>query len=279
MESIEIVEQNVHDEKVRQGLIDFLAPHETHALFLVANLQRNLQPSFLYVAQQQDTIVGICGFYPTFHSCSIYSENSEASRALAQVVLKKHSAIHGLMGMASMVKPAYEEFIAHGKRSIIDPEMDFFEMSINNFNPFATDDGSIRLMGENDIEDVARLHHLIHHKSIEDPVTEDERARTKASVLTFCLEIDGKIAAIASSNGLAINAFQILGVATHPDFQRKGYAKAVCSHLIEYMQKKGGTKAIIFTGHDNVAARKCYLDLGFQITDRYFVGMFQPEAS
>jgi hypothetical protein len=42
------------------------------------------------------------------------------------------------------------------------------------------------------------------------------------------------------------------------------------------MQKKGAEKAVIFTGKENIAARKCYLDLGFQITDGYYVGLFEP---
>jgi ribosomal protein S18 acetylase RimI-like enzyme len=67
--------------------------------------------------------------------------------------------------------------------------------------------------------------------------------------------MEGKVVSIASSNGLAIKAFQILGVSTDPDYQRKGYAKAVCSFLISHMQEKGATKAVIFTGEENIAAK------------------------
>ena len=276
--SIEIIEEYTKNEQVRKSLIAFLKPHETQALFLLGNLQSRFQPSCVYVAQQQGQIVGVCGYYPTFQSCSIYSESPDASRALAQVVLKNHSSVNTLTGMARMVKPAYDEFIARGRVPTIAPEMDFFELSVKNFKPFTSSDGIIRPITDHDVDDAARLNRLIHHKSIEDPIKEEERLRVKAISITFCLEIDGKFVAVASSNGLAIKAFQILGVATHPDFQRKGYAKAVCSHLILSMQEKGAEKAIIFTGEENVAARKCYLDLGFQITDRYYVGMFQPVA-
>ena len=124
-----------------------------------------------------------------------------------------------------------------------------------------------------------RLHRLIHSISTEQPITEEERAKIRLSSVTFCMEINEKIVAIASSNGLAISAFQILGVATDPAFRRKGYAKAVCSHLIRHMEQWGAARAIIFTGEENIAARKCYLDLGFQITDRYYAAIFQPASS
>jgi ribosomal protein S18 acetylase RimI-like enzyme len=65
-------------------------------------------------------------------------------------------------------------------------------------------------------------------------------------------------------------------VATDPAYQRRGYAKAICLHLIELMQKKGAHKAVIFTDKENIAGQKCYLDLSFEITDEYFLAYFEP---
>jgi predicted GNAT family acetyltransferase len=178
--------------------------------------------------------------------------------------------------MAKIIKPAYEEFVAQGREPTTPPEMDFFELTMKNFRPFFLPDVLIRSITEQDIDSVARLQHLLHQIPIDDPITEEERVKVRALSVSFCLEVDGKLVAVATSNGLAIHAYQILGVATDPAFQRRGYAKALCSHLILHMLKQGGEKAILFTGEDNVAARKCYLDLGFQITDRYYVGIFQP---
>ena len=274
---LEITEVNESQESVRKNLIAYLEPHETQALFLLGNIQSHFQ-SFVYVAMESNRTVGVCGYYPTFQSCTIFSESSAASRAFAQIVLKKHSSVIALLGMASMIKPAFEEFVAQGRKPAHSPEMDFFELTMKNFKPFFLPDVLIRPITEQDVDSVARLQRLIHHVPIDDPLTEEERVKVSASPVSFCLEIDGKIVAVATSNGLAIHAFQILGVATDPAHQRKGYAKALCSHLIRTMQKQGGEKAIIFTGEDNVAARKCYLDLGFQITDRYYVGMFLPVA-
>ena len=273
---LEITQLDINQESVRQDLIAYLKPHETQALFLLGNLQSHFQPSFVYVAKENNRMVGVCGYYPTFQSCTIFSESAEASRAFARVVLKKHS-VNALLGMACMVRPAYDEFVAQGREPTNAPEKLFFELSLKNFKPYLSQDGTIHPITEQDVDSVALLHRLIHHIPTDQPVTEEERVKVRAYFITFCLEIDGKIAAAASSNGLAIEAFQILGVATDLAFQRRGYAKTVCSQLILYMQKHGGKKAVLFTDDENGAAKKCYLDLGFQITDRYYFGIFRPK--
>jgi len=275
---LHITEVDTSKEQMRQDLIAYLKPHETHALFLLGNLQSHFHPAFVYVAQENGKIAGVCGYYPAFESCTIFSTSSIASRKFAELVLQKHSSVNTLLGMASMIKPAFEEFVAQGRKPVNPPEMDFFELTMESFKPFSLPDVVIRPITERDVDSVARLLHLLHHVPIDDPITEEERLKVRASSVSFGLEIDGRIVAVASSNGLAIHAFQILGVATDPAYQRKGYAKAVCSHLICYMQKHGGKKAALFTGRENVAARKCYLDLGFQITDCYYFGIFQPVA-
>lgn len=275
---MKITQLDVNQESVRKELIAYLEPHESNALFLLGNLQSHFQPAFIYVAKESKRIVGVCGYYPTFQSCTIFSESSEASKAFARIVLKTHSSVNALLGMANMIRPAYEEFVTQGRKPINSPEMDFFELAMKNFKPFSLPEISIRPVIEQDVDTVARLQRLIHHVPIDAPITEEERVKVRAIDVSFCLEVDGTIVAVAASNGLAIHAFQILGVATDLAYQRRGYAKALCSHLIRFMQKKGAQNAVIFTGKENIAARKCYLDLGFQITDQYYVGLFEPAS-
>jgi ribosomal protein S18 acetylase RimI-like enzyme len=264
----------VNIEKERKNLIAYLQPHEAQALFLLANLQSHMEPSFVYVAKENNRIIGVCGYYPTFKSCTIFSERSVASKAFAQTMLKNHPDANTLLGMAVMVEPAYEEYLLQGRKPIREPEIDFFELEMKNFKPFFIPNALIRQVTENDVDAVVHLHRLIHHISRDNPISEDERVKIRMSEVAFCVETDGEVVSVAISNGLAIHAFQILGVATDPIYQKRGYAKALCSHLIEFMREKGGEKAILFTGKENLAARKCYLDLGFKITDRYYFCIF-----
>ncbi len=260
---------------VRQMLIDYLRPHETRALFLVGNLQANFQPSFIYTARNNNALAGICGYYPTFQSCTIYSEDAEASRLLARKIFDQHM-IGALLGMKEMARPAYDELIKLGKAATNSPEQLFLELALENFQPHLPKVGIIRPVESRDVDAAVLLSRQIHQQSKESPITEEERMRIMANSDKFCLEIDGKIVSIAFSNGLAIEAFQLLGVSTDPAYQRRGFAKAVCSHLIARMQKKGAKTAVIFTGPENQAAIQCYMDLGFRITDRYYMALFEP---
>jgi ribosomal protein S18 acetylase RimI-like enzyme len=177
--------------------------------------------------------------------------------------------------MADIVKLAYVEFIASGKRSIRDPECLFFELDTKKVATVIPLDGIARRVTEDDFEQVVRLQRLIHNIPTNAPVIEEERIHVRANQFTICFELDRKIVATVTSPGLVFQAFQILGVVTDPEFRRRGYAKAVCSYLLSSMRELGGTKAILFTGKDNTPAIKCYLELGFRITDRYYFACFE----
>jgi len=273
--NIKIIEQDHNNVQVRRDLIAYLQPHETQALFLLGNIQSRFGPAFIYVAEQEGNKVGVCGYYPTFKACTLFSESDIVSRLFAKEMLKRHGEVHTILGMANMAKPAYEEFLDHGREPLEDPEQVFLELEMSDFVPVSPVEGIVRPIKEEDVDRVAILTRLLRPVPSIDPVTEEERVKVKASDVIFCLEIDGKVVSVAASNGLAIQAFQILNVATDPAYQRRGYARAVCSHLIRYMQKRGAEKAVIFTGKDNMAAQKCYLSLGFQIVGHYYVGKFQ----
>lgn len=272
---MEVVQVDIEQKSTRMELIEYLTPHESHALFLLGNLFNPTCASVMYIAKKHGRIVGVCGYYPTFQSCSIFSEDTEATRIFAQVMLKEYPSLKAVLGMADIVKPVYDACVVAGKRSMCDPENLFLELKTDSFVPRIATDGTVRSIRKNDVEQVARLQRLIHGVPLEDPLTDEEKARVFVDPMTVCYEIDGKIVAVASTNGLAITCFQILGVATHPAYRRRGYAKAVCSYLICAMKQLGGSTAIIFTGKDNEAALQCYYSLGFRATDRYYAPWFE----
>lgn len=121
------------------------------------------------------------------------------------------------------------------------------------------------------------LHRYLRLLPKEPPIEESEREQLRAKALTYCLEIDGQIVSTASTNGVINQVFQLLAVTTLPAFQRKGYAKAVCSYLMRHLQAtQQARKAVLFTGYDNIAAQKCYAHLGFQPTKDWYLAEFTP---
>jgi predicted GNAT family acetyltransferase len=268
---MDIVSVDLKNTRERQKLIAFLAPHESQALFLLGNLLNPTQPAYLYESIESNTITGVCGFYPTFRSCSLFSTNDEASRALVQHVVARHDVL-ALLGMARMVKPAYTDLLSLGKISAGSPGYPFFELDLDReFIPHTASKGIIRPIEEKDIDNVVPLYRYLHNAPQDSSIQDEERAQVRALTVLFCLELEGRLVAIAASNGMALTTFQILGVVTDPAFRNQGFAKAVCSHLISFMKAHGARKAVLFTKPDNAAAIKCYQDLGFRITDQYYV--------
>jgi ribosomal protein S18 acetylase RimI-like enzyme len=65
-------------------------------------------------------------------------------------------------------------------------------------------------------------------------------------------------------------------VGTHPDYQRKGYGKAVMVEGIRRLQAGGMGQAIVSTFEDNPAAIKLYTSVGFRVVNR--LGTYEKEV-
>jgi predicted GNAT family acetyltransferase len=269
--SIEI-EEVVDILRQKEAMVSFLLPHEKYALFLLGNLKNPHFTGNYFVARNRGKIQGVAAYFPLFSSCSLFTEDPAISREFAKVL--REFPVKTLLGMDFCTKAAYEEFLKAGFVPARNPSQIFMELSLTNFRFVDSKSGGvIRRMEEKDVDGVILLHRFLHHTH-EAPVQEEERERIRLTDVTYCMELDNKIVSTACSNGLAGKVFQILGVVTHPDYQRRGCAKAVCSHLIRHFEKEGAKEATLFTGHDNINAQRCYKALGFIPTCDFYMADF-----
>jgi RimJ/RimL family protein N-acetyltransferase len=81
---------------------------------------------------------------------------------------------------------------------------------------------------------------------------------------SWVLEDRGEPVATSSFNTAIAEAVQIGGVWTPRELRRRGYGLAVVAASLEDARAEGATRAILFTGVENVPAQKAYLALGFQ---------------
>ena len=74
-----------------------------------------------------------------------------------------------------------------------------------------------------------------------------------------------ELVSIAALNATYGALGQVGGVYTHPGFRRKGYSYAVMQMLItDCRHRLAFDKLVLFTGEDNMSARKLYESLGFE---------------
>ena len=101
--------------------------------------------------------------------------------------------------------------------------------------------------------------------------TAEYRANVRASqrrIITdgtaWVLEVDGVPVAMTDFNAILTEVVQVGGVYTPPENRSRGYARcAVAASLLD-AQETGATRAILFTGEQNIAAQKAYTALGFR---------------
>jgi len=261
---------------VKERLVDFLSPRETHNLFILGNLRRDFPGTHLYAASREGRWCGVAGYYEAPKSLCLFSEDREVVRALVRHVASIHSPIRFVNAIDYVAQPACEVMAALGYRLARDPHQVFMETRIPNGAGWAPREGldKVRLVRESDGPAVARLVRYISRPTDESPLTEDEIAKAVLNPLRHVLEIQGQIVSTASTNGLGLTAFQILGVATLPEFRRRGYASAVCAALMHTMHGQGAQGCVLFTGIDNLSAQRCYERLGFRATGAYYVAEF-----
>jgi GNAT superfamily N-acetyltransferase len=88
--------------------------------------------------------------------------------------------------------------------------------------------------------------------------------RVQAIGSAWLLEHDAKPVAFSMFNARLPDVVQIGGVFTPPDLRGRGYARAVVAGSLVAVRASGVTRAVLFTGDDNVAARRAYEAIGFR---------------
>ena len=64
---------------------------------------------------------------------------------------------------------------------------------------------------------------------------------------------------------MAVDEGQITNIATHPDYRRRGYGKAIVEALIKYAKQNGLDSISLEVRESNAAAIELYTGLGFKV--------------
>jgi ribosomal protein S18 acetylase RimI-like enzyme len=266
----EIEKLDHENAAIRQEIFAFLAEYEPHALFILGNLTMSFPQSHLYAAVKGGRWLGIAGYYAIPKALIPFSMDAGVTRALTRHVAAAHKPIQYINGIAYAAEPAYEELLQMGYQPDNNPHQVFMEMT--GIPPLQQHEASARRMQEDDRAEIARLLRCLSGTWDEDlPPTVEELERTTLNPLRTAVTANGRIVATASTNGLGIRCYQILGVVTHPAHRRCGYARAAVAALMRSIADLGGCQAVLFTDQDNMAAQECYRGLGFKITGKYYV--------
>ncbi|MCC7205186.1 MAG: GNAT family N-acetyltransferase [Phycisphaeraceae bacterium] len=268
---IVIQKLNHEDAGQRQRLLGYLEPHEPHALFFTGNLLDGYPGQHIYVARRDESWLAVGAYYDIPRSVCVWGRYEPALRAVARHVAAAHPDIEYLNGIGYAAWPAYDELQKIGYTPASDPRQVFMERELpeGQVLPHQPHEEFARVIQPQDADATVMVMRSLSGAS--GRITDEERRRVQRPH-RMVLEIDGRIVSTASSNGMGLRGFQILGVATLPEARRRGYARAVCAAQMRRMQTMGAKYCVLFTNETNTIARGCYEGLGFRMTGDFCVG-------
>ncbi len=269
------------DEAVLEA---FLLPRIETSMFLVGNMRsaglrdEGQRYGGTYAAAfKGNQIVGVVAHYwngnlvlqAPAHLHSLWQEAVRASRR----------AIQGLIGPSVQVEPAKAALQIDESVVQMDETENLYSLQLTDLLvPEPLQSGS--LQGRRaERRDMAYLTEWTVAYSVEALGDEDtpalaERVResvrqTIAERNTWVLEAADRPVACSSFNTAIQEAVQVGGVYTPPELRRRGYGRAAVAASLLDARAEGATAAILFTGVNNLAARKAYTALGFQHVGDY----------
>jgi ribosomal protein S18 acetylase RimI-like enzyme len=271
---MQIEKLNIGDQHTRSRIADYLAPHEAYALFILGNLKLDFPGTHLYAAAENGQWFGIAGYYSSYTSVSLFAENAKASRALTHHAAMMHPGIRYLSGAESCALPALDELLSQGYKMLADPQLTFMELE--GQPPYQTGEEFCRPFREEDIERIAELLRYRHNQPLDDEATRVDLDNIRKTPLCYVLTHNEQVVSVASTNGMGIRTFQILGVATDESFRGRGFAAAVCASVIREMHRRGAIRCVLFTEKSNIPAQRCYLRMGFRMSGHFYLARLQP---
>jgi uncharacterized protein len=99
------------------------------------------------------------------------------------------------------------------------------------------------------------------------------------SASQFVLYAQGEILAASTFNARVDVAVQVGGVWTPHALRGRGYARACVAGSLAIAAREGFHEAILFTGDDNVPAKRSYAAIGFQRIGDFFIGLLREPLS
>jgi len=219
----------------------------------------------------------------------------QAPRALAAVarhaVAVSGRPLAGLLGPWGQVVAAQDALGLAGQDARFVSHDDLFALDLARLvvpAPLARGEVQVRVAGAHDLPRIARWRSAYRIELLGHPADDPDVDASSAAEMEPMLRDDGCFLLEASGEPLAFSAFnarlpdcvQVGGVFTPPELRGRGHARAVVAGSLLHARAAGATRSILFTGRENVYARRAYLSLGYRVVGDFgIVFLAGPSSS
>lgn len=267
----------------RNELIAFLKAHENYSLFLLSNLETygltlgasSYSGNYKLARDHGKVIAVFC--LVRAGTLLIQSERSDASffDTVIQSCLEENIPITGLLGEWSYCSSFWQylkEKGIIGSETFVSKEVLY---AADLQHQFLEPQSNVRLLQGSDWEQWIDLR-MAYIEEMKLPTQQsmdeiqEEFERDVELKIAWGLFHQGELVSIADLNAKAMDLGQVGGVFTVPQHRKKGFSSAVMRQLMHDAKHLHSLrKLIIFTGEDNVSARKVYESLGVAAIGNY----------
>lgn len=269
-----------------QRLEDFLRPHVDSSLILISNLRRAglvdrgepFEGTYL-AAEDGGRIAGVVAQY--WQGNLVFQAPAHLRELMAHLAASPKRPVRGLLGPAGQVAAALEQLELGDDRIQLDELEGLYSLPLADLAvPADLESGRLtgRRIEERDLDVVAGFRFGYHQEALGSEATAELRAQCAEEMAaslergdTWVLEDGGEIVASTSFNAATREAVQVGGVWTPPALRGRGFGRSAVAASLLDVRREAVERAVLFTGDDNVSARKAYAALGFERIGDYRV--------
>ena len=264
----------------------FLSAHADSSMFLRANarsaglVDRGEPLQGTYVAARDGGEIVAVAAHCWNGNLILQGREELVGIAAREAVERTRRDVQGLFGPVAQVTAARAFLGLDGRRTQLDSREDLFALELDQLRvppPLADGRWICRRPVAEDSATLARWGRAYEVETLgvkPDDDDDDDDGNFVPPDSQHVLVAEGTVAATSRFNAELPDCVQIGGVYTPPALRRRGYARAVVAGSLVDARARGVTRSILFTPHDNIAARTAYLALGYRIVGDYGLVLF-----
>lgn len=258
----------------------FLLPQLDSSMFLLGNMrlagleENGERYAGTYAAlTDDDQITGVVAHFGQGNL--ICQAPLDQVGALARVAVEKSGrVVHGVVGSAAQVEKIKAQLAIDSSYVQLDATEQLYNLSLADLivpAPLRTGELVGRRIEPRDLDLLTEWRIAYSMEGLGSADTPELRKESRAGIersladgTGWLIEVEGERVACSYFNSSVTEAVQIGGVWTPPELRGRGYARAAVATSLIDARRTGVTKAILFTGDDNIPAQKAYQALGFR---------------
>ncbi|WP_432663065.1 GNAT family N-acetyltransferase [Wukongibacter baidiensis] len=239
-------------------LMEYLKEEKSINLFIIGDVENfGYDSDFQEIwaeFDENEQIIGVLLRYRNFYIP--YSKGEFDIEGFVDTI-NKNKKLEAMSGKKSVIEK-FDKYMEFEKKK----EQYFAELIDNSLLDMNIDLIGVKKANIEDVDSINDLKELIEEFDITPSSKESFRQTIETGTgRTYFMKVDGKVVASASTTAENSESAMIVGVCTHPEYRRKGYATKCMTALCNEVLKEGRTLCLFY---DNPNAGIIYKSIGFK---------------